>query len=376
MSDTVSMSETVGRRDLVRQVAAELGTEEDQAGRVVDSLLERVKEHLLAGRQVNLKDFASIKVVEEKAHIVKDPETGHQFIRPVGKKVAFTPTSSFKRRVEQTKLASILLAVPKDDPFARVVHFHFSRVGWNVHVFHDIDEGLRRVSERGAYMTIVDYALPGATRLIQELKCTRQTSLIPLIVLFPSGTDPERASDFRVCGDEHLVEPFEIYTLLTVAESELARSSEEEVIFDQQVCFQFPTREEYIERAIDLGMKLFRGSGLADEGQTAMGAAFREAVGNAAQHGNKDDAAKQVKVLYLLDKEKVTVVITDEGTGFDHDRFLLRGETSDAVSAARERHAQGRAGGLGIMLMLRCVDKLEYNEQGNMLTLTKYLKAR
>ena len=79
-----------------------------------------------------------------------------------------------------------------------------------------------------------------------------------------------------------------------------------------------------------------------------MAAAFREAIMNAGSHGNKDDAAKLIKVLYLLDKEKTTVVVQDEGGGFDHESYTLRAQTKDAVSAARERHEQGRVGGLGI----------------------------
>jgi anti-sigma regulatory factor (Ser/Thr protein kinase) len=50
---------------------------------------------------------------------------------------------------------------------------------------------------------------------------------------------------------------------------------------------------------------------------------------------------------------------------------MKRSESGDAVSAARERYEQGRLGGLGIMLMLRCTDQLEYNEKGNQITLTK-----
>ena len=55
---------------------------------------------------------------------------------------------------------------------------------------------------------------------------------------------------------------------------------------------------------------------------------------------------------------------------------MKSGSTRDAISAARERHAQGRMGGLGIMLMLRCCDRLEYNQSGNQLTLTKFLKQQ
>ena len=47
-----------------------------------------------------------------------------------------------------------------------------------------------------------------------------------------------------------------------------------------------------------------------------------------------------------------------------------------ARAAARERHEQGRPGGLGIMLMLRCVDRIEYNDIGNQITLTKMLKKK
>jgi serine/threonine-protein kinase RsbW len=190
-------------------------------------------------------------------------------------------------------------------------------------------------------------------------------------VLFPKGRDPERADEFRVCGDEHLVEPFEVYTLLMLAESELARSSEEEVIFDQQVCIQFPTNEENLTTAGQFLADVLSYSGLDDEKQVALNAAFREAILNAAQHGNRYNPRTQVKVLYLLGKQKVTVVVTDEGQGFNHSVYMKRSESGDAVSAARERYEQGRLGGLGIMLMLRCTDQLEYNEKGNQITLTK-----
>ena len=39
--------------------------------------------------------------------------------------------------------------------------------------------------------------------------------------------------------------------------------------------------------------------------------------------------------------------------------------------AARERYLAGGMGGLGIMLMIRCVDLVEYNDKGNRIILTK-----
>jgi serine/threonine-protein kinase RsbW len=134
---------------------------------------------------------------------------------------------------------------------------------------------------------------------------------------------------------------------------------------------QFPTTEKNLDATGQLVSDLLAASGLDEEKQVAMNAAFREAALNAAQHGNRYNRQKQIKVLYLLDREKVTLVVTDEGEGFNHTMYLKRSKSEDAVSAARERYEQGRLGGLGIMLMIRCTDRLEYNEQGNMITLTK-----
>ena len=93
---------------------------------------------------------------------------------------------------------------------------------------------------------------------------------------------------------------------------------------------------------------------------------------NAARHGNKNQERKLIDVIYLLDKEKVTVTVEDEGDGFDTELFLSRGREGNAVAAARERNQAGRVGGLGIMLMLKCVDDLEYNYIGNLVKLTKH----
>lgn len=366
--------EAIAKKELVEELKSKLGVPLQQGDRLVDALVESIKDKLLKGHQVVLKDFAAIKVTEKKAQIVKDPETGHQYISPAENVVSFVPIDSFQRAIESAKLSSILLAVPSNDPFARVIEFHFSRVGWKVHFANTRAECLKALGSSGAYLTIVDHALKESAELIEDIKCTKASSMVPLIALYPAEKDPERCQDFMVLGDEHLVEPFEVYTLLMLAESELARSSEEEVIFDQQVNFQFGTREENIERANALGARLFGASGLDEEGQVAMAAAFREAVMNAGSHGNKDDAKKLIKVLYLLDKEKITVVVQDEGDGFDHDSYTVRAQTKDAVAAARERHEQGRVGGLGIKLMMRCTDRLEYNDVGNMITLTKLLK--
>ena len=365
--------DVLGKEDLVASLVKNANLTRDEADKALSAAISALRESLIAGKRVVLPDFATLKISEHKAQIVRDPKTGHQYISPAAKFISITPENDFQEIINQAKLAAILLAVPRNDSFAKVVEFHFSRVGWKVLVVDSIDKCHKILADGAAYLCIVDYAMHGAQQLVRLVKSQRKTAHMPVIVLFPKGRDPERADELRVCGDEHLVEPFEVYTLLTLAESELARSTEEEVIFEQQVCLQFPTTDENLDNAGRLIAELLKTSGLDDEKQVALNAAFREAALNAAQHGNRYDGQKQIKVLYLLDLEKITLVVTDEGRGFDHKVYMKRSESGDAVSAARERYEQGRLGGLGIMLMLRCTDNLEYNEQGNMITLTKYV---
>jgi anti-sigma regulatory factor (Ser/Thr protein kinase)/nucleoid DNA-binding protein len=344
------------------------------AARALEAVSAVIRDELLRGGQVLLKDFATMKIVEKKAAIVKDPATGHQFITPAENVVTFVPADGFQKSIATAKLSSIVLAVPSNDTFARVIEFHFSRVGWRVFVVSSTEACVAHVKESGAHLVIIDHALEGSRRLVEELRCKIDTSRIPLIGLFPREGDPGRSTDFQVATDEHLVEPFEVYTLLMLAETELARSSEEEVIFDQQVAFQLGTTEANIERALEMLGRLLADSGMIADSQELLKAAAREALGNAAQHGNRDNPEKLIKVQYLLDKEKATVVVGDDGPGFDHERYTLRAQTKDAVSAARERHEQGRAGGLGIMLIQKCVDRVEYNDTGTVITLTKKLR--
>ncbi|MCX7704200.1 MAG: ATP-binding protein [Planctomycetota bacterium] len=362
--------------EILKALMSGAGLDEEKARQAISVFKEAVKKALISGKRVVLPDFASFYVTEQKASICRDPQTGVRYISPARKVLTASVEGKFKGEIEASKLASILLVVPRNDPFAKVVDFHFSRVGWRVFTLNSPEECLKKLSESEPYLCIVDYALDGAPQLVKEIKCNIRTSMIPVIVLFPRGKDPERAENLRICGDEHLAEPFEVYTLLTLAESELARLTEEEVIFRQQFCIQLPTDEGNIEESCTLLSEMFRISGMKEEGQVALNAAVREALLNAAQHGNRYDRNKQIRVLYLLDREKVTVVISDEGDGFDYNFYLAKSEIGDAVSAARERYQQGRLGGLGIMLMSRCADRLEYNDKGNSITLTKYIERR
>jgi len=379
-------SASTGKLNLVGDVAGRLGEPNEQKVRsMMDAVFEAAKKELLAGKRVVLDDLGVFEIGIEKPEIERQPK-GHRLIKPAGAgvkfsatdgaKVSFASSDDLKKRLESYKGSSIMLIVPERDFFTKTLEYYFESAGWEIEVFTKVVDALVKIETGKAYLVILDCLFEDYQKFCYALKMRRETTNVPLLLMFPSEERWKVMSEVSIVGDENLAQPFEFRALLDNADAEIMRAAEEELIFLQQINIQLPTDEPSIEKVIDMVHKLLESSGLNEEGQVAMSAAFREAVVNAAQHGNKYKKDRKIEVQYLLDADKITAVVKDQGGGFNHEQYVKSGSTRDAISAARERHAQGRMGGLGIMLMLRCCDRLEYNQNGNQLTLTKFLKTQ
>ncbi|MCP4134520.1 MAG: PAS domain-containing protein [bacterium] len=119
--------------------------------------------------------------------------------------------------------------------------------------------------------------------------------------------------------------------------------------------------------------------------------ALREIIINSVEHGNLDityhqktgliiegkylefiarrqnDPAcseKRVYIKYSIDPEKAVYTITDEGEGFDHQKIL----NANMEDINEEMLVHGR----GILMAREIFNKIEYNEKGNEVVLTKY----
>jgi anti-sigma regulatory factor (Ser/Thr protein kinase)/nucleoid DNA-binding protein len=360
-------------------LVAKAECKETQADRFLDDFLHVLREGIIAGDKVELEGLFTLQVVGDSAQertISFTPSPDLSTTLGQGVSLRFLPDAALRTQVRSRKSTGILLLVPERDFFVETIEFHFQRAGWKVDTFTSVPEALAKIeSEKTAFLSLVDARVPGYLDFLERVKCNLNTSLVPILTIHSSSADPKKTDEFRVCSDQMILEPFEVKDLLDKGDTELARVAEEEAIFRQEVRMQFPTTDDNVNRANQVAAGLFEQSGLSDEGQVALSAAFREAVGNAAQHGNRHRRDKVIEVLYLLDDEKITANATDMGKGFDHRFFTNRGVGGDALGAARERHRQGKLGGLGIMLMLKCTDKLEYNEVGNSVTITKMLKG-
>lgn len=373
--------------NLVQDVTKDTGIAEIRIKNAIFNLFHFIKDCILKGLEIQIIDFVSFRLIEKKAQVVKNPRTGRKSIIPtkkvlkfqpeksllkkVGKNIRFIPEKIFAEHVSRLRTAAVLLVLPKRDFFVKTLEYHFEKAGWKTCMATSVEEAESLLNDGYTYLVILDTSIENHQSLCESVKCRKDHRLIPLITLFPKGVDLSLPKQLRICGNEQIVQPFEIRHLLTVSDLVLRKSTEEEAIFDQEVLLQFATEDSQIEKVNKLAQKLFIMSGLSSEDQITMSAAFREAVGNGAQHGNKHKNNRMMDVLYILAQKKITIVITDNGPGFDWQKYLQIAKQGNAVGRARQRYKEGRFGGLGIMLMLKCVDKLEYNDKGNTLTLTK-----
>jgi serine/threonine-protein kinase RsbW len=90
--------------------------------------------------------------------------------------------------------------------------------------------------------------------------------------------------------------------------------------------------------------------------------ALEEAFINALKHGNKMDTGKQVQIEYLVGPDRVEILVTDEGDGFD----------PESVPDPRCGENLYRANGRGLFLIRAYMDEVEFNERGNQVRMTRY----
>jgi serine/threonine-protein kinase RsbW len=95
--------------------------------------------------------------------------------------------------------------------------------------------------------------------------------------------------------------------------------------------------------------------------------AVHEAAVNAVKHGNRMDAAKQVKVVFTIRENELIMEVKDQGSGFAPEK----------VQDPRASGNIDKASGRGIFLIRHFVDKLEFhNVPGKGLTVSMVKKLR
>ncbi len=229
-----------------------------------------------------------------------------------------------------------------------------------------------RVLGRDVSVVLVDSRCDFALDLIRKIKVEGANGVARMPVVLIDGDGGH--GDFQILTEERVPATADSRQVAAVIEDVIARRAGRRRLFVQEIALELATSAENVERAADIFDALTAATPFSDHDQVALSSTFREAIGNAAEHGNKQDARKKIRVLYLRDETKICVVVTDEGPGFDHDAFLARADEVSPLDHTRSRRAnEARPGGLGVFIMKKTCDAIVFNDRGNSIFLMKLL---
>jgi serine/threonine-protein kinase RsbW len=129
-----------------------------------------------------------------------------------------------------------------------------------------------------------------------------------------------------------------------------------------EIQLSMPSEVAAISPFVDKLMLLIQKCRCAPGGEDDIEIALREAVTNAAVHGNHEDPRKHVYVSCRCEAEgEVSIVVKDEGQGFD----------AAAVPDPTERAAIESSHGRGIYLMKALMDEVRFEQDGTVVYMRK-----
>lgn len=128
-----------------------------------------------------------------------------------------------------------------------------------------------------------------------------------------------------------------------------------------RVQLKMPSEVACIEQTVSLVTRhCLSGTAANDNLRFRLQVALAEALANAVVCGNQEDPAKSVQVDAELRVDRITVQVTDQGSGFDPEQV---------PEPVHPEHIAD-TGGRGLFLIRKLVDDVHFNEQGNSICMT------
>jgi serine/threonine-protein kinase RsbW len=121
-----------------------------------------------------------------------------------------------------------------------------------------------------------------------------------------------------------------------------------------------------ISPTVDRLMRLIEGTQCISGNEFAVELALREALGNAVVHGNREDPEKKVHIRCRCGPGKgISIVVTDQGKGFDFGKVLANGVPADPAAAH----------GHGIPLIEAYMDDVHFARGGSEVHMSKHSQS-
>ena len=231
------------------------------------------------------------------------------------------------------------------------------------------------VEENRPELILLDLMLPDIDgfMICDRLKRNRETNLIPVVMVTALQDAHHRAAGVRVGANGYLHKPFtpdELYDVMDKAiqwhEEHLKKGTHGEINFDIR------SELTYLQQANDMLADLFAHTPLTDRQIKDLKQTVMEMGGNAIEWGHRKNADLVLRITYRIDPTSITLIIQDQGPGFNPGNIPHAASDEDPIGHIELRNELGlREGGFGIMLARGLVDDFRYNERGNEVTIVK-----
>lgn len=138
---------------------------------------------------------------------------------------------------------------------------------------------------------------------------------------------------------------------------------------DDMVDITIPSNHVFERIARDGAGLVARWLGFSEDRTQDVQLAVSEAVTNAIEHGNKEDASVKVGVRFLVLQDKLAIQVIDQGDGMPPDR--INPDKPSLENKLNESEGGEAPRGLGIYLIQQLVDdvELQTDENGSAFTM-------
>jgi serine/threonine-protein kinase RsbW len=130
---------------------------------------------------------------------------------------------------------------------------------------------------------------------------------------------------------------------------------------------RIPSQTDNLELIREFVARVARKVGFRDDDVSKIELAVDEACANVIKHAYNKDDKQPIDIAIQIDYQKLTVIITDRGRGFDPNR-IKRPDMNEYL-------AEMRVGGLGIYLMRTLMDEIDFDMKPgkrNQVIMSKY----
>jgi DNA-binding response OmpR family regulator len=236
----------------------------------------------------------------------------------------------------------------------------------------DVQPAVRRYQPE---LLLLDVMLPDLNgfAICEQMKLDRETNMIPIVIVSALGGDDDRVHGVRVGANAYVTKPFPTDNIRQAMHAVLAWRREHDLRGTEgEIHFDIRSEIVHLQKMNDLLTDLFAHTPLNERQVKDLKQAVMEMGANAIEWGHRRNTELLLQITYRIEPNQITLVIKDQGPGFDPRNLPHAASDENPVAHLDVRNDLGlREGGFGIMLAKGLVDEFHYNEHGNQVTLIK-----